>query len=215
MTTRFIMVRHAETPGSLERRFTGSTDVELTTDGHRQARELAERLRPVRIDVMHVSPLTRCQQTAAPITEITGRKATIVPELREVGFGCIENMTIEEAVETFGGEKLMTWFGGEDVCPPDGETWNQVGERLTSWFAAAAERYKDRTVLAVTHGGPVLWLTRHLAEAPFRAMVVFEVDPASVTVFQERGNTWRIRSFNDTTHLAEPLMETAAPRRMP
>lgn len=29
MTTRFIMVRHAETPGSLERRFTGTTDVEL------------------------------------------------------------------------------------------------------------------------------------------------------------------------------------------
>ncbi len=214
MTTRFIMVRHAETPGSLERRFTGTTDVELTVDGHRQAKELADRLRPVRIDVMHVSPLTRCQQTAAPITEVTGRKPTIVPELREVGFGCIENMTIGEALEKFGDD-LPQWFGGEDVCPPDGETWNQVGERLTKWFAEAAERYKDRTVLAVTHGGPILWLTRHLAEAPFRSMVVFEVDPASVTVFQSRSDTWRIRLFNDTTHLADPLMESVAPRRMP
>ncbi len=214
MTTRLIMVRHAETPGSLERRFTGSTDVELTDDGHRQAQELAQRLRAVRIDVMHVSPLTRCQQTAEPITSVTGRKATIVPELRECSFGCIENMTITEALEKFG-DKLPTWFGTEDVCPPDGETWNQVGERLKTWFADAAERYKDRTVLAVTHGGPILWLTRHLADAPFRSMVVFEIDPASVTVFQARGDTWHIRTLNDTTHLGEPLMETAAPRRMP
>lgn len=163
---------------------------------------------------MHVSPLVRCRQTAEPITQITGRKATIVPELREVGFGCIENMTINEAVEQFG-DKLATWFGSEDTCPPDGETWNAVGERLTLWFADAAERYKDRTVLAVTHGGPILWLTRHFADAPFPSMIVFEVDPASVTVFQSRNETWRIRMFNDTTHLGEPLMESAAPRRMP
>jgi len=214
MTTRFIIVRHAETPGSLERRFTGTTDVELTPDGHRQAEELAQRLRAVRIDALHVSPLTRCQQTAAPITAITGRKATIVPELREVGFGCMENMTIAEALEQFG-DKLPTWFGGEDVCPPDGETWNQVGERIKTWFAEASERYKDRTVLAVTHGGPILWLTRHLVEAPFRSMVIFEVDPASVTVFQSRNDTWRVRTFNDTTHLGDPLLESVAPRRMP
>jgi len=214
MTTRFILVRHAETPGSLERRFTGSTDVELTDDGRRQAEALAKRLRPVRIDVMHVSPLVRCRQTAEPITAVTGRKATIVPELREVAFGVIENMTIGEAVEAHG-DKLATWFGGEDVCPPDGETWNAVGERLKTWFADAAERYKDRTVLAVTHGGPILWLTRYLVDAPFRSMIVFEVDPASVTVFQSRSNTWRIRSFNDRAHLGEPLMESAAPRRMP
>jgi probable phosphoglycerate mutase len=209
------MVRHAETPGSLERRFTGTTDVELTAEGHRQAEELARRLRAVRIDAMHVSPLTRCRQTAAPITRMTGRKPTIVPELREIGFGCIENMTIEEAVAAFGGDKLATWFGNEDVCPPDGETWNRVGERLMSWFSEASERYTDRTVLAVTHGGPILWLTRHFAAAPFRSMVVFEVDPASVTVFQSRSGTWRIRTFNDTTHLADPLLETVAPRRMP
>src|SRR4029078_774605 len=176
-------------------------------DGHRQAQALAQRLRAGRIDVMHVSPLTRCQQTAEPITQINRHKANIVSELRECSFGCIENMTITEALEKYG-DKLPTWFGSEDVCPPDGDTGNQVGDRLKKWFAEATDRYKDRTVLAVTHGGPILWLTRHLAEATFRSMVVFEVDPASVTVFQQRSDTWRIRTFNDTTHLGEPLLES-------
>ena len=214
MTTRFILVRHAETPGSLERRFTGSTDVHLTDHGHVQARALAQRLRPVRIDVMHVSPLTRCQQTAAPTTETTGRKATIVDDLRECSFGVLENMSLEEALKEHG-DKMVEWFGAEDRCAPEGETWNQVGERLMRWLNDAAERYKDRTVLAVTHGGPVLWLTRHITGAPHAAMGVFEVDPCSITVIQQRNNTWRLRMFNDTTHLHEPLMETAAPRRMP
>lgn len=211
MSTRLILVRHAETPGSLERRFTGSTDVLLTDDGKRQAEALAKRLRPVRIDVMHVSPLTRCQQTAAAITEVTGRKATITPELRECAFGILENMTLQEALEEHGA-KLGDWFGGEDASPPDGETWVEVGERLKTWLAAASERYKDRTVLAVTHGGPILWLSRFITGAPHAAMAVFDIDPASVTLMQSRGDMWRLRLFNDTSHLRDPLLDTSGAR---
>lgn len=214
MTTRFILVRHAETPGSIERRFTGSTDVPLTDHGQEQARALAQRLRPVRIDALHVSPLSRCRSTAAPITDVTGRKATIVEDIRECHFGVLENLSLEEAVKEHG-EKMAEWFGGEDRSPPDGETWNLVGERLLRWFDDAAERYENRTVLAVTHGGPILWLARYVTGAPYRAMGVFEIDPASVTVLQHRNNTWRLRQLNDTTHLSDPLMETSAPRRMP
>jgi probable phosphoglycerate mutase len=214
MTTRFILVRHADTPGTVERRFTGSTDVALTDEGHVHARELAKRLRTVRIDVMHVSPLLRCRQTAEPITDVTGRKPTIVDDLREFDFGVLENLSIEEAIEQHGG-KLAEWLGSEEAGPPDGDTWTQVSERLQTWFDEAAERYKDRTVLAVTHGGPILTMTRKVTGAPYRAMGVFEVDPASVTVIQLRSGTWRLRLFNDVSHLRDPLLETAAPRRMP
>ena len=214
MSTRFIFVRHAETPGSVERRFTGSTDVLLTDDGREHARSLAQRLRAVRIDALHVSPLTRCLQTAEPITEVTGRKATIVEDLRECHFGILEDVSLDDALSKYGND-MADWFGAEDRCPPEGESWVQVGERLLRWFGEAAERYKDRTVLAVTHGGPILWLTRHITSAPYPTMAVFEVDPASVTVFQHRSGTWRLRLFNDTSHLRDPLLETSAPRRMP
>ncbi len=215
MSTRFIFVRHADTSGSVERRFTGSTDVPLTDDGVKHARELAKRLRPIRIDAMHVSPLVRCVQTADAITEVTGRKATLVEDLRECGFGCLENLSLEEAVEQFGGDKLAEWFGAEDCCPPDGETWIAVGERVLRWFEDAAKRYDGRSVLAVTHGGPILWLTRHITGAPYRAMGVLEIDPASITIMQLRGGTWRLRLFNDTSHLRDPLLEMEPPRRMP
>lgn len=211
MTTRLILVRHAETPGSLERRFTGSTDVHLTDGGHVQAAALGRRLKAVRVDAIHVSPLTRCQQTAAAVTAVTGRKATVTEELRECHFGILENYTLDEALKEHG-DKLIEWFGKEDQAPPEGETWVQVGERLTRWITGVAERYKNRTVLAVTHGGPVLWLTRHITGAPHSAMAIFDIDPASVTLFQQRSDTWRLRLFNDTSHLGDPLLDHSSAR---
>lgn len=211
MTTRLILVRHAETPGSLERRFTGSTDVPLTDDGRRQAAELARRLRQVRVDALHCSPLGRCRETAAAITEVSGRKATINDDLRECSFGVIENLTLAEAAEKYG-DRLAEWFGTEDACPPNGETWNEVGERLKRWLAETSERYKDRTVLVVTHGGPILWLTRHITGAPHSAMAVFDIDPASITLFQSRGDMWRLRLFNDTSHLRDVLLDGSGAR---
>ncbi len=212
MSTRLILVRHAETPGSLERRFTGATDVLLTDLGLEQAERLGERLRKVAIDAIYVSPLTRCRQTAAAVTATTGREAVVADAIRECHFGILENLTLQEAVETHGGEKMLEWFGGEDVCPPQGETWVQVGERLVAWLAEVAEAHRDETVLAVTHGGPVLWLTRHITGAPHSAMGVFDIDPASVTLFQQRGEMWRLRTFNDTSHLRDLLLDDADAR---
>jgi broad specificity phosphatase PhoE len=214
MRTRFIVIRHAETPASLERRFVGSTDVDLTDHGFECAKALAQRLRQVRIDALHVSPLRRCQQTAEAITAVTGRKATIVPELRECAFGVLEGFTLQEAADKFGDD-LAAWFGGEDTCPPDGETWSAVGERIKEWFESAAERYDGRTVCAVTHGGPILTLARQVTKSPYSSMVVFEIDPCSITVVQQRGDLWRLRLWNDTTHLRDPLLDGSAPRRMP
>jgi len=211
MSTRIILVRHAETPGSLERRFTGATDVHLTAAGLEQAAALGRRLKDVAIDAVHVSPLTRCRQTAEAVTSHTGHEAEVTDDLRECHFGILENYTLDEALSEHGN-KMIEWFGNEDACPPDGETWVEVGERLNAWLVRTAQDHKDRTVLAVTHGGPVLWLTRHITGAPHSAMAVFDIDPASVTLFQQRNESWRLRLFNDTSHLADPLREHGAAR---
>src|SRR5712692_7535483 len=122
MTTRFIFVRHGETESSRERRFAGSTDVDLTENGLEQARTVARRMRPVRIDAIHVSPLRRCQQTAAAVTEVTGRKAEITSDIRECGFGDWENLTLAEVLEGWP-DAMQKWIADESVAPPNGESW--------------------------------------------------------------------------------------------
>ena len=206
MSTRFILVRHGETPASLERRFAGATDVDLTDNGREQARALARRLRAVRIDVIFSSPLKRCLQTAEPITELTGRKAQIAEEIHECRFGDWENLTAAEILDSHG-EALQRWLTDETICPPGGESWSQLGERVVGWFNDAAKRYENRTVLAVMHGGPILMLGRHLTGGSPEAMATLFVEPASISMLQVMDGRRRIRMWNDTTHLRDPLMD--------
>jgi probable phosphoglycerate mutase len=199
---------------SIERRFAGSTDVELTEDGRAQAKALAKRLRQVRVDALFSSPLTRCQQTADAITEVTGRKATLTEEIRECDFGSWEGLTANEVREK-DPDAFGNWVADDAFAPPGGESWTQVGDRVNTWWSQAAERYDDRTVLAVTHGGPILCLARHVTQGPYLAMFSFEIDPCSVTVIQNRRRLWRLRLLNDTTHIADPLREGPPPEGMP
>ncbi len=214
MSTRLILVRHGETPSSVERRFAGSSDVDLTEEGHRMAQALARRLRQIRIDVMHVSPMRRCLQTAEHLTETTGRKPRIDDRIREVDFGAFEGFTSREVAERHG-EEFQRWLQDDSHPPPDGESWTELGERVSAWWQEVAERYRDRTVLGVMHGGPILWLARHVLQAPYIAMVVLEIDPCSVTLLQSRGRLWRVRMLNDTTHIRDPLMDGVPPEEMP
>lgn len=206
MTTRFILIRHGETESSRERRFAGSTNVDLTDFGREQARALAQRLRPVRIDVIHSSPLGRCLQTAEPICEVTGRKPTVMEDLRECHFGDWENLTFAEVLEKWPDD-LQRWAGDDSVPPTAGECWADLGERVGKWFDEAAERYEGRTVLAVTHGGPILSLARRVTGAPREAMDAFLVETGSVSVIQLSNSRVRIRAWNDTTHLTDPLLD--------
>jgi hypothetical protein len=43
-------------------------------------------------------------------------------------------------------------------------------------------------------------------------MAVFDIDPASITLFQSRGDMWRLRLFNDTSHLRDVLLDASGAR---
>jgi len=209
MSTRFILVRHGETQSSFERRFAGSTDVPLTDHGREQAALVARRLRPVRIDVMYSSPLGRCLETAAAITGTTGRKPTVAEDIRECSFGDWENLKLADVLSKWP-DGMRSWLADESVSPPNGESWQELGVRVERWFDEAAKRYDGRTVLAVTHGGPIIWLGRHLTAAPREAMGVFMIDTASISVIQIADGRRRILTWNDVSHMRDPLLESPA-----
>jgi probable phosphoglycerate mutase len=59
MDSRLYLIRHGETAWSLSGQHTGRTDIPLTKKGEQDARELAERLQPVRF-----SRVQNLEQTA-------------------------------------------------------------------------------------------------------------------------------------------------------
>ena len=71
--TRLLLLRHGQTVLSIDRRYSGHGDPELTTIGWAQAADAAARLARYReITSVLTSPLRRARQTAESVAKATG-----------------------------------------------------------------------------------------------------------------------------------------------
>ena len=140
--------RHGETTMNLANRISGVTDCDLTEKGRAQARELAERCREIGgIDMIIASPLKRAQETARAVSEAIHVPVLTDVRLREWDYGSYENMPngsdgFPEAKREFG---VRMRDGGESLL--------QLAHRVYGFIDEVAEKYRDRTVLCVCHGG--------------------------------------------------------------
>ena len=69
---RIVLWRHGQTSWNLERRFQGTTDIELTETGVAQARRAARLLASLKPDAIVASDLQRAAATAAELAALTG-----------------------------------------------------------------------------------------------------------------------------------------------
>src|SRR5512143_3551079 len=104
MTTRIYLIRHGATVLSAEDRFAGSSDVDLSDEGRRQARCVGERLAREPITAVYASPMKRTLETASFVTEPLGLMAVAEGGLREIDHGRWEGLTRKEVEQRFRDE---------------------------------------------------------------------------------------------------------------
>jgi len=114
-------IRHGETAWSLSGQHTGVTDIPLTDNGRRLARELEPVLSKQTFALVLVSPLQRARETCKLAG--LGDKAVIDADLMEWNYGEYEGLTSKEIKRT-----APNWMVFTDGCP-GGETPEQVGTR--------------------------------------------------------------------------------------
>ena len=142
MLQRLYLVRHGETAWSLSGQHTGRTDIPLTEQGERDARELAERLRGVSFSRVFTSPLTRARRTCelADLNKV----AEVEPDMAEWDYGDYEG---QRAGDIRKGRPDWNIFrdGG-----PRGESPAQISERADRLIAKL--RTFDGDIAIFTHG---------------------------------------------------------------
>jgi broad specificity phosphatase PhoE len=144
--TTILLARHGETDWNLQHRWQGHTDTPLNETGRGQAHALAEELAAERIDAVFSSDLIRAHETARMVAEPRGLDVTAVPDLRERSFGSLEGLTTEE---------IQTRHPGLELPWSDGETREEMAERVLGALQRIAETHPDGRVLVVSHGGPM------------------------------------------------------------
>lgn len=149
--TTFVFVRHGETVWHKENRYAGTSDVELTERGRRQADELAHWASTAALDAVVASDLSRAQRTAAPVGAATGLPVRTEPRLREVHFGAAEGMTRTEMAHQFP-DALAAYTAAPATAPlPAAESGTAAIARAMPALTELGAEFGDGTVLVVAH----------------------------------------------------------------
>jgi broad specificity phosphatase PhoE len=151
VTTRLVVVRHAEPTRWARGRAIGRTDVGLSRRGARQARELAAHFVSRHVARVVSSPLARARLTAGPIARACGPTLEVDPDLREIDFGELDGRTFGW-IERHHPRLFEAWMRDPTaVAFPGGESWSVVGPRVLAALDRIAAGGEDRLTVVVGH----------------------------------------------------------------
>jgi ribonuclease H / adenosylcobalamin/alpha-ribazole phosphatase len=196
------LLRHGQTPMSVQKRYAGRTDAPLTEVGAQQAAAAAKRLASAGLGVIVTSPLLRTVQTAQAVAAVTG--ATVVTDdgFRETDFGAWEGLTFAEVRERWPAE-ISAWLADPEVAPPGGESFTDVSARVTAALDRVLAARAGQTVLIVSHVTPIKMLVAAALLAPPAALYRMHLDVAALSEIDWYADGPAVlRSFNDTSHLS-------------
>ncbi|MCC2275331.1 histidine phosphatase family protein [Streptomyces morookaense] len=203
---RIVLWRHGQTAWNLERRFQGSTDIELTDTGVAQARRAARLLAALGPDAIIASDLVRARATAAELSAVTGHQVVHDPGLRETYAGVWQGLTHEEIIERYG-EEYAAWKRGEPVRRGGGELETEVADRAAPVVLAHADKLPDGgTLVVVSHGGTIrTTIGRLLGLASHSWEALGGLTNCCWSVLGEGARGWRLLEHNAGT-LPEPVL---------
>ncbi|NLU82843.1 bifunctional RNase H/acid phosphatase [Rhodococcus sp. HNM0569] len=200
--TRLLLLRHGQTPLSIERRYSGRGNPELTELGRRQAGEAARRL-GVRggISAVVTSPLGRARDTAQAAADALGLPVSVHEGLTETDFGEWEGLTFAEAAQR-DPDLHRAWLGDTSIAPPAGESFDSVRQRVLRVRDDLVARYAGHNVLVVSHVTPIKTFLQLALESGPGLLYRLHLDLASLSIAEFYGDGGAsVRLVNDTSHL--------------
>lgn len=208
---QIVLVRHGvtefTTSGRLDGR--GGADPQLSAEGLRQASAAARALAARRgefsaggIGVV-TSSLRRARQTGGAIADALGVAVEVEPDLDEMAFGDWDGRSLGEILRE--DPQALTRSRVDDVPPDGGETYADLRRRVLPVLervVAAAHDGGPRTVIAVTHHGPIAVALADVLGLDLESAWRLAVDPASfTTLLRWRDGGVVVTSVNDAAHL--------------
>ena len=137
---KLVLVRHGESEWNLENKFTGWTDVDLSENGIKEAKDAGIVLKEkgFTFDVAYTSVLKRANHTLDLILEELGLQIPINYSwrLNERHYGALQGLNKKETAEKYGDEQVHLWRRSADVRPPELEDDDPR-------FPSHDDKYKD------------------------------------------------------------------------
>jgi probable phosphoglycerate mutase len=210
--TRLILLRHGETEWNLEKRAQGYQDSPLSKTGLAQARAIARRMANQPFDLLYSSDLKRAWRTAGYIAQASGHTPVADPCLRERHLGIREGLTREEFAARYPGIWKVYRTADPEAPLPGGESLGEFHRRAAACCESLVQRHPGQTIVAVTHGGFLGQVFRHVLGLPINTPRQFEIFNAAYNeLFYSPQDGWKVVTWGGIAHLREmPLDEDEA-----
>ena len=144
---KLLVVRHGRTDWNDLKKVQGIADIELNNEGKEQAKKTAELLKDKNIDLIISSPLIRTRQTAEIINEERNIEILFDDRIKERDYGEFEGLK----KDIFGFHDF--WIYSKNLRYEKAENIQDFFKRIYGFLDEIKEKYKDKTVLIVIHGG--------------------------------------------------------------
>lgn len=194
------IARHGETTWNAVGRYQGRLETPLSPLGQAQAQALAGALRDAGIRRIISSPLSRCVQTALPLSMMTGVPIETDDRLLEIAHGTWEGRYRDEIARTEPERYSMWRMHPEQVRFPRGESLEDVLNRWKS-FVSTFDASVD--TLLMTHDVVVRVAVLERTGRPISQLRTIRALNAAYATFEVQGNAWILLSECEEAHLAE------------
>lgn len=200
--TRFLLLRHGQTELSLERRYSGRGNPPLTDLGREQAARAAKMLAAKGgIAAVVTSPLGRALETAEAAATALDVPMRVIDGLTETDFGAWEGRTFLEAAQR-DPQLHARWLGDPSTPAPNGESFDQVRERVEAARRDLVARYPGQNIVVVSHVTPIKTLLQLALGVGPALLYRLHLDLASLSIaefYPDGGSS--VRLVNDTSYL--------------
>ncbi|HWL82079.1 MAG TPA: histidine phosphatase family protein [Roseomonas sp.] len=207
--TRFFLIRHAIVEPSARVMMYGDMDVAVCALAMAQETAaygwLAQRL-PREARWFH-TPLSRTRSTAAAIVAAgyPEPEMTVEPRFAEQHLGEWQGISYDALAELLNDPPHPFWPHGAFERPPEGESLQDVIERLGPALDEMAERHAGENLVVVAHGGSIRAAVAHALKLDPHQAFQLSVKNLSLTRLENHGGHWRVASINE-----EPPAATSA-----
>ncbi|MEJ8325153.1 2,3-diphosphoglycerate-dependent phosphoglycerate mutase GpmB [Kosakonia sacchari] len=206
------LVRHGETQWNAERRIQGQSDSPLTEKGEKQAWQVAERAKALGITHVIASDLGRTRRTAEIIAEVLGCDITFEPRLRELDMGVLERRHIDSLTEEEESWRRQLVNGTADGRIPDGESMQELSDRMHAALATCLELPEGSRPLLVSHGMALGCLVSTILGLPAYAERRLRLRNCSISRIDYQQSPWLasgwvVETAGDVSHLDAPALD--------
>jgi len=205
MTTIYL-IRHAEAEGNLYRRIHGWYNALVTDNGFCQIEVLARRFADVPVDAVYSSDLYRTMTTARAVYLPKHLPLHTDPALREISMGDWEDVPFGQVRHS--DPQDMERFNRSDPTwrRPGGETFGEVGQRLTNALIQIARRHPDQSVAVFSHGTAIRQAVARIKNLPPEEWSALgHSDNTAVTQLSWDGEKLTVDSLGDASHVPDEL----------